>query len=664
MGTGLKASVKLTDWSSAVESTGYAITVGDAAQSTSAVVVDNTTYVAGTDITVTVTLKDAEGNAVSGQASALTDSTVTVPNATQKASSNWVNNGDGTYTGTYVANTVGTGLKASVKLTDWSSAVESTGYAITVGDAAQSTSAVVVDNTTYVAGTDITVTVTLKDAEGNAVSGQASALTDSTVTVPNATQKANSNWVDNGDGTYTGTYVANTVGTGLKASVKLTDWSSAVESTGYAITVGDAVQSTSAVVVDNTTYVAGTDITVTVTLKDAEGNAVSGQASALTDTVTVPNATQKANSNWVDNGDGTYTGTYVANTVGTGLKASVKLTDWSSAVESTGYAITVGDAVQSTSAVVVDNTTYVAGTDITVTVTLKDAEGNAVSGQASALTDSTVTVPNATQKASSNWVNNGDGTYTGTYVANTVGTGLKASVKLTDWTSGVTSGTYAITVGDAAQSTSTVVVDNTTYVAGTDITVTVTLKDAEGNLVSGQASALTDTVTVPNATQKANSNWVDNGDGTYTGTYVANTTGTGLKAEVKLTDWNNAVISAPYAIEPDVNSANIELTWVNSMDLSLSNGTDLNEIEAVIKDANGNVIPEARFNVSLPNGLSLSGVSNPLTVDNDGILKFNVASTSFGKMEIKATVESSGNSSSTTVNFSPVNLTLTVNINN
>ncbi|SUD99002.1 Filamin/ABP280 repeat [Providencia rettgeri] len=142
------------------------------------------------------------------------------------------------------------------------------------------------------------MTVTLKDAEGNAVSGEASALTSSTVTVPNATPKASSRWVDNGDGTYTGTYVANTVGTGLKASVKLTDWSSAVESTGYAITVGDAVQSTSAVVVDNTTYVAGTDITVTVTLKDAEGNAVSGQASALTDTVTVPNATQKANSNW------------------------------------------------------------------------------------------------------------------------------------------------------------------------------------------------------------------------------------------------------------------------------------------------------------------------------------------------------------------------------
>ncbi|MEY0291252.1 invasin domain 3-containing protein, partial [Providencia rettgeri] len=176
---------------------------------------------------------------------------------------------------------------------------------------------------------------------------------------------------------------------------------------------------------------------------------------------------------------------------------------------SAAYAITVGNVVEATSTITVDKTTYVAGSDIIVTVMLKDAKGNAVSGQVSALTRSTVTVPNATQKANSNWVDNGDGTYTGTYVANTVGTGLKASVKLTDWTGGVTSEAYAITVGNVVETTSIIVVDNTTYVAGTDITVTVTLKDAEGNVVSGQASALTSsTVTVPNATQKANSNWV------------------------------------------------------------------------------------------------------------------------------------------------------------
>ncbi|MEY0536347.1 hypothetical protein AB7303_20025, partial [Providencia rettgeri] len=101
---------------------------------------------------------------------------------------------------------------------------------------------------------------------------------------------------------------------------------------------------------------------------------------------------------------------------------------------------------------------------------LKDAEGNLVSGQASALTSSTVTVPNATQKASSRWVDNGDGTYTGTYVSNTTGTGLKAEVKLTGWTKGVTSGTYVINAGNAVQVNSSVIVDNTTYVAGTDIT--------------------------------------------------------------------------------------------------------------------------------------------------------------------------------------------------
>ncbi|SUD99001.1 Uncharacterised protein [Providencia rettgeri] len=75
-------------------------------------------------------------------------------------------------------------------------------------------------------------------------------------------------------------------------------------------------------------------------------------------------------------------------------------------------------------------------------------------------------------------------------------------MKLTDWAGGVASGAYAITAGNADQANSSAMVDNTTYVAGTDITVTVTLKDAQGNSVRGQASALTGTVTYRMRRQK------------------------------------------------------------------------------------------------------------------------------------------------------------------
>ncbi|MBF4114327.1 invasin domain 3-containing protein, partial [Enterobacter cloacae] len=82
----------------------------------------------------------------------------------------------------------------------------------------------------YAAGADMTVTVTLKDAQDNAVTGASSSLTTETVTVANATQKSGSSWRDNGDGTYTATYTATTAGTGLKATLRLSGWSGSAQS--------------------------------------------------------------------------------------------------------------------------------------------------------------------------------------------------------------------------------------------------------------------------------------------------------------------------------------------------------------------------------------------------------------------------------------------------
>lgn len=98
-------------------------------------------------------------------------------------------------------------------------------------------SAIKTDATTYVSGTDMLITVTLKDAQDNAVTGAVGSLTADTVTVPDATLKTGSRWTDNGDGTYTAAYTATTAGTGLKATVKLSGWSRAAESGVYAITV-------------------------------------------------------------------------------------------------------------------------------------------------------------------------------------------------------------------------------------------------------------------------------------------------------------------------------------------------------------------------------------------------------------------------------------------
>ncbi|EEN5596242.1 invasin, partial [Salmonella enterica subsp. enterica serovar Panama] len=103
-------------------------------------------------------------------------------------------------------------------------------------DGARST--ISTDAAAYVSGSDMAVTVTLKDTNNNVVAGAASSLTADTVTVPNAILKAGSRWRDNGDGTYTATYTATTVGTDLKATVRLGGWSTAAQSGKYGIILG------------------------------------------------------------------------------------------------------------------------------------------------------------------------------------------------------------------------------------------------------------------------------------------------------------------------------------------------------------------------------------------------------------------------------------------
>ncbi|MFM1348940.1 invasin domain 3-containing protein, partial [Yersinia proxima] len=284
------------------------------------------------------------------------------------------------------------------------------------------------------------VTVTLKDASNNDVTGAAAALTTNAVKVANATLKS-SNWTDNNDGTYRATYLAQTSGTGLKATLTLDGWGQSATSPAYAITVGTAVPVNSAITTDKTTYTAGDEMTVTVTLKDASNNGVTGAAASLTtDAVKVANATLKS-SNWTDNNDGTYSATYLAQTSGTGLKATLTLDGWGQSATSPAYTITVGAAAQVNSAIMTDKTTYTAGDEMTVTVTLKDASNNDVTGAAAALTTNAVKVANATLK-SSNWTDNNDGTYRATYLAQTSGTGLKATLTLDGWGQSATSPAY------------------------------------------------------------------------------------------------------------------------------------------------------------------------------------------------------------------------------
>ncbi|WNN54758.1 invasin domain 3-containing protein (plasmid) [Hafnia alvei] len=645
VGSNLKATLTLSGWTATTESAAYTITQGSVVQAGAKIATNAGSYVAGAEMTVTVTLKDAQGNGTTGQTALLTSSAVTVANATAKADGVWADNNDGTYSRTYIATTVGSNLTASVKLSNWSTAVSSSAYVITQGSVVQAGAKIATNAGSYVAGSEMTMTVTLKDGQGNGVTGQAALLTSTTVKVPNATAKADSVWADKGDGTYSRTYIATTVGSNLKATLTLSGWTAAVESAAYAITQGSVVQAGAKIATNESSYVAGTEMMVTVTLKDGQGNGATGQAALLTSTtVKVPNATAKADSAWADNGDGTYNRTYIANTVGSNLKATLKLTGWTATTESAAYTITQGSVVQAGAKIATNAGSYVAGTEMTVTVTLKDAQGNGTTGQAALLTSTTVGVANATAKADSVWADNNDGTYSRTYIATTVGSNLKATLTLSGWTAAVSSSAYAITQGSVVQAGAKIATDESSYVAGSEMTMTVTLKDGQGNGVTGQAALLTSTtVKVPNATAKADSAWADNGDGTYNRTYIANTVGSNLTASLKLSEWNTAAESEGYTIT--VGSASeVKLSVVTNN--SIANGIKDNVVKAIVYDSQNNLVKNASLKFEPVTNLTITP-SGTVTDDN-GEMTANIhtvqsgpytISVSLNDTEVKSSVE-------------------------
>ncbi|ESF44576.1 intimin, partial [Salmonella enterica subsp. enterica serovar Tennessee str. TXSC_TXSC08-21] len=83
----------------------------------------------------------------------------------------------------------------------------------------------------------------------------------------------------------------------------------------------------------------------------------------------------KAGSRWRDNGDGTYTAAYTATTAGSHLKATVRLGGRGNPASSDAYAIMAATPDGAKSAISTDATAYVSGSDMAVTVTLKDGTG-------------------------------------------------------------------------------------------------------------------------------------------------------------------------------------------------------------------------------------------------------------------------------------------------
>ncbi len=229
------------------------------------------------------------------------------------------------------------------------------------------------------------VTLTLRDRNGNPVSGQAvafaSSLAGSAVTAA----------TDNGDGSYSAALSGTGAGTAsVTATVRGAAFGVAPASVTLTADAGNLSPGNSALTASPASIVAdgAASAAVTLTLRDRNGNPVSGQAVAFASSLAGSAVTAAT-----DNGDGSYS----AALSGTGAgAASVTLTADADNLSPGNSALTASPA-----SIVADGAVSAA-----VTLTLRDRNGNPVSGQAVAFASS------LDYSGFSNTVDNGNGTYT------------------------------------------------------------------------------------------------------------------------------------------------------------------------------------------------------------------------------------------------------------
>ncbi|HDX1998369.1 TPA: Ig-like domain-containing protein [Escherichia coli] len=541
---------------------------GDASQLTSIVETNKSNYTVGETITITVTLRDAFDNLVTGAASQLAaDGVLTVAGTDPSEMGSWVESG-GVYTTTRMATIASTNQHANLQLQTWSDGVTSDRYDIQSGSPAQATSTIATDKNAYTAGDTITVAVTLKDAHGNLVEGGESLLSGDNVIVEGAVRSGG--WSENA-GVYTATWSAQMAGDSHHATLKLSEWGSSKQSESYSIHSGAPVQANSAIRTDKSAYIAGEPLTVTITLRDEFGNPALGLTSEVIesyiDSFAVGGATPDS-MRWVEQNNGEYTIVWTAWVADENLVASLKLKTWATEIKSSLYGIQPGAAAKTQSTIVADKTIYIAGDSITVTVVLKDAQGNFITDGVVQLNEENVQVRNADPIQGNNWVYNGNGQYQRQYMAHFAEANLNAQLKMAGWSDANYSNNYTIKPGEVSPLGSQLRIREVLVVEGADLPVSALLVDDFGNPVDNGLDLLDDAVYLQNVEKKEGEKWRYVGDGIYERTYMAYQEGENLTSFMEIKGWR--IYGQPsYTILPFVE---VELLSVNGVKFRATDG--------------------------------------------------------------------------------------------
>ena len=475
-----------------------------------------------------------------------------------------------------------------------------------------------------------TVTVTLLDAYNNPVSGKSVSLSDgpanSTISSPSGTS--------NSSGVVTFTVTDTTAESATYTATDTSDGLTIADTAVVTFTAGSVSKSVSTVNQSPSSVPAdgATTSTITVTLEDANGNAVPNKTVTLSQgaglsTISAPSGVSNASGVVTFTVKDTHAQsvTYTA----TDTTDTIAITDTATVIFYGPASKTLSSVNQSPSSVPADG-----ATTSTITVTLEDANGNAVPNKTVTLSQgaglSTISAPSGVSNASGVVTFTVKDTHAQsvTYTA----TDTTDTVTITDTATVVFYGTASSSLSTVNQSPSSVLANGSST-----STITVTLLDANSVPVPNKTVVLSQGV--GDSTISAPSG-VSNSSGVVTFTVTDSMTQTVTYSAVDVTDGVAITHTAVVTFTPGtVNAANstVNPTLANVAD----DGVTTTTVTVTLLDANNNPVPNKTVTLGQGFGqstiLPASGVSN-----SSGVVTFTVKNTHAQTVTYTATDSTDG----------------------
>ena len=439
------------------------------------------------------------------------------------------------------------------------------------GVASLSGSSLAVSEPTVTAGETVTLTLTARDAGGNLLAGLASVAFGHTGGTATGDISA---VTDQGDGTYSAIFTGRSSGTAT--TLQATIDAEAVTSTlpTMTVTLGPPALSNSTVVVSAAAVGAGGAVALTLRARDTCGNQLAGLTNVA---FSHTGGTSTGDISAVtDQGDGTYTAVFTGQTAGaaTTLQAHI---DGETVAQTADVAVTLGAVSLSHSSLAVSEPTVAAGETVTLILTARDAGGNLLAGLTS------VAFGHTGAGDISAVTEQGNGTYTASFTGETAGTATTLHATIDGETVAQTVD-VAVTVGAPSLTFTTVEVSAPTVAAGEDVTLTLTARDALGNLLAG----LTDVAFDHTGGQSTGEIWAvtDQGDGTYTAIFTGQTAGTATTLHATI---DGETVAQTAAVAVRVGAVSLSGSGLAVSELTVAAGETVT-LTLTARDTGGNLL--------------------------------------------------------------------------